>query len=249
MLGGLKRRKPWQWLAAGKHPVAMDFFEIGGISPLSRAFAGWVDKGFGRWAAEKPPAGGMHAWRFWARGLKRHELAVGIGRDSSDRTGRSYPLLIMGTGVLPDWEARWDLLIAALDDCWNRLESIAARRYEHLKQLEDALGGLRRPSGDWADLKRDGLAQGPHNENYQRELARLQKTQSLCVPLNERHGRRTLPEATQWARAIKSRVRHSPSAVFLGGTPEKSFLMLFSTALRSEDFVRLWSVGQGGCAP
>ena len=65
---------------------------------------------------------GICSWRFWAKGANKKALVCGVARDSSDSVGRPYPLLVVGTGPLADWEDEWELLPAACENTWNQMD-------------------------------------------------------------------------------------------------------------------------------
>jgi len=88
----------------GKHPVAMDYFHLGTSAPLVNAFGAWIENGYQKVVSPARNGLALHSWRFWARGIQKGHIACGVVRDSSDSTGRPYPLLVMGIGKLPGWE-------------------------------------------------------------------------------------------------------------------------------------------------
>lgn len=87
------------WAACGKHPAARDFFRVGQEFPMLKIFSRWVDDGY-TVLARKNNNFLPNSWRFWAKGAVRDFLMCGLIKDSSDRIGRNYPLLIIGTGLL-----------------------------------------------------------------------------------------------------------------------------------------------------
>jgi type VI secretion system protein VasJ len=120
----------------GKHPVAMDYFQLGVSAPLVNAFGAWIENGYQKVVTPTRNRLALHSWRFWARGIQKGHIACGVARDSSDSTGRPYPLLIMGIGKLPGWEKNWDLLSFLFEEIWSQIEYLASRRFNDLKQLE-----------------------------------------------------------------------------------------------------------------
>lgn len=244
----------WEWFAIGKHPVAMDYFRLGVMTPLANAFAGWFENGYETLAGGNRPGSTIHSWRFWSRGVGKGSIACGVGRDSSDRRGRPYPLLIMGIGTLPGWEDNWDLLTFSCEDTWRHIEHIAAGRFSDLKEMEAELGRIRPPNADWSAFsdKRTNI-DGKENISEEKNIshifadvergARTLLTENeFFVSINGDHGRYSLFIAGYMNCILRSVMKFIPSAVFMGGIPERSYLAIFSRSLNSSDFVRLWSV-------
>ena len=152
MLGQIKSTYNWHWIACGKHPAAGDYFQIGQSTPLVKAFSDWIKDGYRKWISKESNCADPHSWRFWATGSTKKELICGLSKDSSDTIGRKYPLLIIGTGPLREWEVHWDLLPFALENTWNQIEYLAAKRYLDFQQLEQEVRMILAPLGNWADL-------------------------------------------------------------------------------------------------
>ena len=104
MLGSLKSAPAWKWAAFGKHPVAGDYFNAGPDDPFFQAFSGWVENGYRQVCSGRKNSTDLYSWRFWAKGHQKDSLMCGVGRDSFDTIGRPYPLVVMGAGILPDWQ-------------------------------------------------------------------------------------------------------------------------------------------------
>lgn len=92
----------WQWVICGKHPGLKDYFQLGPNLPMVAALADWIEKGYRGVAGARTLASNLLSWRFWAAGPDRNTLLCGILRDSSDSVGRPYPLLVAGSGPLPN---------------------------------------------------------------------------------------------------------------------------------------------------
>jgi type VI secretion system ImpM family protein len=254
VLGSIKQKSPWVWSAMGKHPVAMDYFQVGISTPLVNAFGTWIENGYQRVITRSQDRSVLHSWRFWARGIQKGHIACGVGRDSSDSTGRPYPLLIMGIGTLPGWEKNWDLLSFLFEGIWSQIEYLASRRFADLKQLESEISRIKMPVEDWsafADqrLQVGGLDHVPEKKAYphvfrniQRATEELLTRKEFYVFINSEHGGNASLIAGYWNCALKSRTDSVPNAVFMGGIPERSYLAIFTRSLNSSDFVRLWSV-------
>jgi len=95
------------------------------------------------WFPERPRPGGpqrdRRLWSFGEQPAQNREkivihavlysagaLVCGVVRDSVDRLGRPYPLLVLGTGSLREWESHWDLLPYACLPVWQRIEYLGA---------------------------------------------------------------------------------------------------------------------------
>jgi type VI secretion system protein VasJ len=100
MLGSIKLKHSWEWSATGKHPAALDYFQLGSKAPLVNAFAGWIEDGYQKLLTRKRTGSTFCSWRFWAKGIRKGYIACGVGCNSSDSAGRPYPLMVMGIGRL-----------------------------------------------------------------------------------------------------------------------------------------------------
>ena len=251
MLGAVKLKELWSWFASGKHPVARDFVRLGTEDPILRAFADWADAGYQQLAKTRANGPEYLSWRFWARGAKKESLICGLGRQSSDALGRPYPLMIVGAGPLKGWESNWDLLPYALEDIWSQIEYLASGRHADLEQLREGLNRIKTPLCDWLALANRRataggiggsahLARDPHAMS--RYVQSLQSRGETFVLLTTAAGSDPLLLAGYWNWALKAHLAGVPNAVFLGGNPDKSFLVVFNRSLNSPDFVRLWSV-------
>jgi hypothetical protein len=250
----MMKKHIWEWFAIGKHPVAMDYFRLGVMTPLANAFANWFENGYETLAGRNRPESTIHSWRFWSRGVGRGSIACGVGRDSSDGRGRPYPLLIMGIGALPGWEDNWDLLTFSCEDTWRHIEHIATGRFSDLKQMEAELGRIKLPNADWSVFSDqrtniDGTEHTSDKKNIAHISADVERgTRTLLtqheffISINGDHGQDSLFVAGHMNCILRSVTKIIPSAVFMGGIPERSYLAIFNRSLNSSDFVRLWSV-------
>lgn len=234
--------------------MAMDYFQIGDLAPLSQAFSAWIESGYQRLLAKNLVGRKFHSWRFWAKGIRKGHIACGVGRDSSDTAGRPYPLLIMGTGTLPGWEGNWDLLTSLFEEIWTQIEYLASRPLANLNELESQINRINRPIEDWSTLAARGLrAQGSghgHDQNGHtspwggigRGAEALLTRSEFLVPIDSHHDGDASALVGIWNRALKSRTDIVPNAFFVGGIPEQTYLALFTRSLNSTDFERLWSL-------
>jgi len=228
----------------GKHPVAMDYFHLGTSTPLVNAFGAWIENGYQKIVSPARNRSAFHSWRFWARGIQKGHIACGVARDSSDSTGRPYPLLVMGIGKLPGWEKNWDLLSFLFEEIWSQIEYLASRRFDDLRQLESEISRIQVTAEDWANCP-DHV---PDEKGYPHVFSDVQKateallTRNKCyVSINSEKGGDATLTARYWNCAVKSRTDIVPNAVFMGGIPEKSYLAIFTRSLTSSDFAQLWS--------
>lgn len=261
MLGKVKPKAGWTWLADGKHPAAKDFLTIGLREPLLRALIDWAAAGFQQLSAAKKPVFAGNSWRFWTGGNRRSHIICGVMRDSCDSIGRSFPLTVLGTGSLKDWEAHWELLPLVLDKTWQQIEYLATKRHLDFGQLENEVHMLPVPVNSWPELDRAGRLPA-------RDAAAAGMSAEM-EPAKATHAMRGGPDAlldiisltnicqadppaqiAELQAVLKKRSPHAPNAVFMGGCPEKSWLVLFKRPLRPNDFAKLWSLcSEGGVAP
>jgi len=244
VLGSIKAKSLWEWSAMGKHPVAMDYFHLGTSAPLVNAFGAWIENGYQKVVSPARNGSAFHSWRFWARGIQKGHIACGVLRDSSDSTGRPYPLLVMGIGKLHGWEENWDLLSFLFEKIWSQIEYLASRRFDDLKQLESEISRIQVTAEDWANCP-DHV---PDEKGYPHVFSDVQKateallTRNECyVSINSEKGGDATLTARYWNCAVKSRTDIVPNAVFMGGIPEKSYLAIFTRSLTSSDFAQLWT--------
>ena len=245
MLGSIKARSLWEWSAMGKHPVAKDYFQLGARAPLVNAFGTWIENGYQKIVSSTQNRVVSHSWRFWTRGTQKGHIACGVARDSSDSTGRPYPLLIMGSGKLPGWEKNWDLLSFLFEERWVQIEYLASRHFADLMQLESEISRIPVTAEDWAGCP-DHIPEEkgyPYISRDVQKAAEALLTRNECyISINSERESETALIVKYWNCAIKSRTDIVPNAVFMGGIPEKSYLVIFNRSLTSSDFAQLWSV-------
>jgi type VI secretion system protein VasJ len=252
MLGRVDAAQPWRWATHGKHPVARDYFKVGETFPLGTGFSEWVEKGYQVLASRKEYLHELYSWRFWARGSQKETILCGLLRDSSDRLGRPYPILIMGTGPVHGWENHWDLLPFACEGVWNQMESISTRMFLELRHLDDEVHRIKPPEPRWEEfdeLNREqvGIGSPPGRKNGSEEIRSLEnKVMALAerreffLPIDEE------PMIHLWHSLLKTHLTEIPKAVFMGGNPMKTCLALFQRPLAAQDFQGLWSVFSEG---
>ena len=242
MLG--KIEPSWLWAATGKHPMASDFFLVGPSFPLMKGFSEWIDKGYKDLIKEKDVRPGPVSWRFWARGVEKKGLAIGLLRDSSDRLGRPFPLLIMGTGPLNRWEDHWDLLPLACEGAWERMEYLSSQKLQDVRELEALIHKIRPPLPKWDELIARREAMKPALElesSLNNETMNLSEKREVVFRLNPVSLEDTFERVILLHFHLKKEANIVPNALFLGGTLEGLFLAVYARPLTAGDFFQLWS--------
>ncbi len=238
MLAALRKSSAWNWAAIGKHPVAKDYIRIGTPSPLIEALGEWVANGYRQLNPAKEPPRSFYSWRFWLRGIKKGEIICGLGRDSSDRIGRPYPLLIAGQGLLKGWEKKWIELPRMLGRSWQSMEYIAARRFDELDALESALAGLEAPEKQIPAAAETEMKMPAGMAAFHQELDR---EGIAMVRLNHEMQDDSEAAVRQYHLQLEGCCRQIPRGVFVGGTPQQTGLVAVQHPLGKADFLKLWS--------
>ena len=245
MLGSLIKGPTWCWAAVGKHPVAADYIRLGSSTSLLDAVADWVAKGYDELLRMDGRSQDSHSWRFWLRGVKKDTLICGLCRDSSDRIGRPYPLMIMGEGPLKGWEKAWLMLPEQLNRSWKNLEYIASHRYDDAQAMEEEICGLNPPQvGAPEDqvLLIDDDANIPVDGQVQLCRQQLLSTGFGLISLNSLGGMDPDRAIGQCHGHLNGCCKDIPRGVFIGGTPQHTYICAIEHPLATADFVRLWTV-------
>lgn len=244
MLGTLIMKPSWRWAAVGKHPSAMDYLQLGPNETLIQTFANWIEDGFQKLVYHEKKEGRFHSWRFWVPGKRKGTIACGIGRNSSDRLGRPYPLIIIGMGSIPGWEDHWELLPIIFDDTWSRMEYLAAARLNDLKELEKEINQINRPNlkevldtGQIPDYDITSLS-----DAIKISANDLLRDSEFYASINDNSDHNAFSIVMQWHRGLKGYLKTYPGIVMMGGTPEKSYLAAFNRSLNANDFLKLWTI-------
>jgi type VI secretion system protein VasJ len=246
----------WRFAAFGKHPGAKDYVRLGSTTPLLTGIADWVDKGYAGVEGKKKGMADAAAWRFWSKGSGPGALVCGVVRDSADGLGRPYPLLVLGTGPLREWEGNWDLLPYACLPLWQRIEYLGAQRYEEIGRFESAIRGLHPPVPEWADFsgRRDREASvpdvrsgnaGPGVASNNEGGDALPGESSRFIRLDGGAGGDPFRAAVGWQSRLRGEDAEAPNAVFFGGTFSRAYLGVFRKRLSTPDFARIWNVTAG----
>ncbi|MDX9788455.1 MAG: type VI secretion system-associated protein TagF [Desulfobacterales bacterium] len=257
MLGLLKSGSTWKWAAFGKHPVVGDYFNAGANDPFFQAFSGWVENGYRQISAGRRNAKNLYSWRFWAKGIQKDSLVCGVGRDSFDTIGRPYPLFIIGTGLLAQWQRNWELLPFACETIWGQMEYLITKRYLDFSQFEDQVRRLPSLTADWSALSAEERnrrekgcgAETPAREEMNKSLRSQLGAPEFLIPFDANACRDAVTDAGIWSSLLKDQDKTAPNATFIGGLIEKSYVAVFKRPLAVQDFIRLWSVESNTSVP
>jgi type VI secretion system protein VasJ len=258
VLGTLDHGRKWRWAAFGKHPAATDYFRLGESTPFLEGLFSWVEEGYQLLTARENGDPDYCSWRFWARDSGKETMVCGVVRVSSDSFGRTYPLVITGTGQLKGWQENWDLLPFAGEKSWRQIEYLASNLFPDLKKLEEEISTVRPPVADWRDFaaKRKGLNElGSPADPYASfldfgELKSLTAANAdkgeVFVSLDRGPCNDKIMRVSLWHLLFKESSAAVPNTVFMGGTLDKGYLAFFRRSLKSLDFMRLWSISSIG---
>ncbi len=246
MLGLMKSRQNWEWSVCGKHPMAGDYFQVGSSPAILNAFADWVKNGFQLVSARASRALSQYSWRFWARGTNRGSLVCGIIKDSSDKIGRPYPLLISGTGRLKNWLNHWELVPFVLNKPWEYIENLSITRFADFSRLEAQTRMITPPQPQWSEFSsqidknttNNDCPSGQLIENVIKELS--QKDECL-ITLSNGIASDFFFQACLWHLCLEQNCKEAPNMVFMGGIQDKAFMFICNRPLVYKDFVTLWS--------
>lgn len=242
-----KRQKSmidWQWDVAGKHPAAKDFFALGQQTLMAKAFTEWIQRGAeGLVTLSKELLVRSCSWRFWAKTPQAGILACGVIRNSCDSVGRPFPLLVMGSGKLENWEENWELLPFSCEGLWGQMEQLASKRYGSFEHLQEDVDMLRSPQANWQKMNSERIALAGRNapcsdENYQFGL--LEQDHALFLPFQDTGQQDFFSMIDTVHSLVKMKMTTVPNSLFMGGLIEQPGLVLFKRPLSGQDFQRMW---------
>ncbi len=228
----------WLWSAGGKHPVARDFFISGDDSPLSRAFFDWAERGAQLLTAKNGKEQKAHSFRFWSKGSATGQLVCGLVRSSCDQLGRPYPLMLMGTGILPDWENNWELLPVACEKTWENLEYIAVKRYSNLASFHAELKLLKPPRHDWTTM----LTAVTPDQEINIDIPKRVDENGSIVRITSASRDDIATHIMAHHCRLKKVDGVPPRAVFIGGDSEHTSIFAFSAPLQADNYLQMWSL-------
>jgi type VI secretion system protein VasJ len=245
MLGIKRSIHEWRWSAYGKHPVAKDYINVGQKFPLFDIFSAWIEKVYQMVASKKNPEG-FCSWRFWTRESQRQNIVCGVIRDSSDSIGRPYPLLLMGTGPLKDWESQWDLLPLACENTWGQIEYLSVQMFDDLTKMESEVQNIRPPYPEWSKFikEREDIinANSQGLREFDRQASDMSAKDACFICLDQGSSHDHFEMISVWHFLFKSHRKTAPSAAFMGGTAQRAHLVFFRRPVSPSDFIDLWSV-------
>lgn len=251
----INRKKDWKWQAFGKHPSESEYLRPSSASPLQRAVASWMEQGFDMLPEEIKAAQGM-AWNFWMKG-PNGKMLCGRLAASSDRYGRSYPLLLIGEGVCGDMQLHWDLLPLAGEQSWSDLYNVTSEAADVPIPLKDRLKAVNAPDVDWKIYQqvREGLRftkivnGNPGSSRFLQKLNNIDiysRKTVFSVPFDDEHIDRYHVAAYKFLALLKARISEEPNMIFMGGTDDTQSLTVLRCSPRAQDFVMLWENGVRG---
>jgi type VI secretion system protein VasJ len=247
MLGLGKRKKTeinWQWDVAGKHPAARDFFALGPKSLMVEAFTEWIRRGAeGLVAVSKELLVRSCSWRFWAKTPQAGVLTCGVIRNSCDSVGRPFPLLVMGTGKLENWEENWELLPFACERVWGQMEQLASKNYGSFELLQEDVHMLRPPRRQWDEMnvEKIALTEKPESRlDVDLPFGQFEQDKALFVPFQDFGQKDFFAMIDNVHSQLKLKVKVVPNSFFMGGLTEQPGLVLLKRPLSRDDFERMW---------
>jgi type VI secretion system ImpM family protein len=242
MLGFKKLTRSWVWAACGKHPLADDYISVGTSTPFFEAFSDWVEGGYRSMAGSKDQT--ICSWRFWTRGSDKDSVTCGILKNSSDRIGRPFPLLVMGTGVIRGGDRHERNLIPVLAMIWQQIEYTCSISHTDLETFAAQIADLKAPVADWDTV--NGQLQTLVAKNQDEipvdddVLSMLENDGYVRIPLDSVPGNDEEQNAAVLYRQLISVAGTAASTVFWGGKPEASEMVIYLRPLVLDDFIRLW---------
>ncbi len=233
MLGIGKQRARLDVSAYGKHPAFDDYFSVNMELPLAKALLTWIESAIkSGGTADKTKV--IRSFRFWVLGIKKDELVLGIVRDSSDRLGRTYPLLIISKICMKNRDKKWPEIFTGFEPVFRAFEEMTTARYEAFKEFEASLLKVQffEPKLEKSDTA------------FSNCLATWLKVEigsnSLALPVSELMVK-FASHAPQKKGIFKTNPPR-PGAVFLGGLPDNPMVNMYNRPLRTRDFHRLFNL-------
>ena len=246
----------WAWGACGKHPSAKDYFRLNINSSLFQAFERWTEKGFDSVSNDLKDGKKLCSWRFWAKGIKKGQIVCGLVKTSSDSIGRPYPLLVVGAGFIAGWEDNWDILTETFEAIWQRIEYISTRRFSNLEDFKAEINVLRDLPLQYGKIKADrevsrSISEGDNHRNqlkpgnevgFTNNLEMLAREKALILLLENQDSMEVSDSIRRAQYRFRSAGISLPNAVFIGGSASRQFLAIFGRSIKTQDFVRLWTL-------
>ena len=241
MLGLGRPKSTIEFSAYGKHPAFNDYFSLNIDSPLANALSAWAEKGT-KLKGDQKNNTMIRSFRFWVKGVNKGELVLGVIRDSSDRMGRSYPLLIMGRGSVKDWDKKWHYIFTRFEPVFRSFEDVSASRYDSFKAFEEKLIKIRFPKS--LSIHEDERSRLP--EIMMAWFRKDQEKGALALPVETLLSNADVYSHPKKDWGVFKKKEAMPGAVFLGGLPENPGLTIYTRPLKAEDFLTLFNISTGG---
>ncbi|MCP4717878.1 MAG: type VI secretion system-associated protein TagF [Desulfobacteraceae bacterium] len=235
MLGIGKQKAGIEVSAYGKHPAFDDYFSINMEPPLANALSSWVENGMtSGGTADKNRE--TRSFRFWVPGIKKEELILGIVRDSSDRLGRTYPLLIMGRTRMKDRDTKWPAIFSGFEPVFRAFEEMTTIRYQAFKEFEASLLKIQFSEPDF-EKSNTSLS------NCLTAWFKMEKERSsLVLPVSKLLDKFASHPHEPPKKGIFKTNSTPPNAVFLGGLPDNPMVNMYNRPLKTRDFPRLFNL-------
>lgn len=234
MLGIGKQKTGLNLSAYGKHPAFDDYFSVNMNTPLANALSVWIENGTkSDGTADKNKV--IRSFRFWVLGIKKEELVLGIIRDSSDRLGRPYPLLIIGSTRMKNRDNQWPSIFSCFEPVFRAFEEMTAARYEIFKEFEASLLKVKFFQPDFENS--DTVFSKCLMTWFKKEKER----RSLALPVSDLLDKFTSHPPASPTRGIFKTDSPLPGAVFLGGLPDNPMVNLYNRPLGTRDFHSLFN--------
>ena len=243
----------------GKHPAAPDFLKLGVVDkrgaadPLLASFSRWLDNGYSRYGGRSRDDGPYYSWRFFARG-PHDGFICGILKQSRDRVGRPYPLMILGSGMVSGWRRNWRYLPYACEHTWNEMEWIGRDEPYGLEAFRESLRRIEPPVDCWETVRKQHAVLNrkstPGTHAYTPSPCLGVRLNALFSPYL-REDRFTLKIGgaiqdgapyvlTHIFSFISDRTPDPPAAAFFNGPPDSLWLAYSHRQLSSAVFRQVW---------
>ncbi len=233
MLGIGKQKTCIEVSAYGKHPAFDDYFSVNMNTPLANALSAWVESGMkSGGTADKNKV--IRSFRFWVLGIKKEELILGIVRDSSDRLGRIYPLLIIGRTRMKNRDKQWPGIFSDFEPVFRAFEEMTTSRYVAFKEFEASLLNVQaEPNFETSDTNLSNSLTAWFKQE--------KENSALALPVSELLDKFGSHPHAPPKKGIFKTDPPPPGAVFLGGLPDNPMVNLYNRPLGTRDFHNLFN--------